>query len=93
MPVLIILSLIALGTLVPHGAAYADEFGERFYGQTPQGLGDFAAEEAEISDIATEDISEDLDNIMPAAGEEETNTDAIDADASGDVTFCTPGPC
>tara|TARA_R110002072_G_scaffold64825_5_gene160926 strand:- start:559 stop:819 length:261 start_codon:yes stop_codon:yes gene_type:complete len=53
------------------GVAMADEFGERFYNQAPQALGDYTMAASEIPDIAMDDMAQDLQNIMPAAGEED----------------------
>lgn len=50
-------------------AAIADEFGDRFYNQTPPGLADGTGEAEEIPDIAMDDAAQDMQNIMPAAGE------------------------
>lgn len=50
-------------------AASADEFGERFSNKAPSGLGDYTAEETEFPDIAMDEMAEELQNIMPAAGE------------------------
>lgn len=50
--------------------SFADEFGDRFYNQAPAGLGDYTAESHEIPDIAMDDVAKDLQDIMPAAGEE-----------------------
>ena len=50
----------------------ADEFGARFYAQAPRGLGDYTAPEVAVQNVASDDkVAEDLQNIMPAAGEEE----------------------
>ncbi len=48
-----------------------DEFGARFYNKAPAGLGDYTAPEDEFPDIAMDDIANSLQNIMPAAGDEE----------------------
>ena len=74
MRVLFILAVLFFVSFVSY-AAYADEFGDRFHTQTPQGLGDFSVEDGEVSDVAMEDISENLDNIMPASGEENSTVD------------------
>ncbi len=60
---------IGIGLSAPTFAA--DEYGERFYNQTPQGMADYTAEEEEIPAIAMDDVAADLQEIMPAAGEEE----------------------
>ncbi len=52
------------------GSVMADDFGDRFYNQAPAGLGDFTAETHEIPDIAMDDVAKDLQEIMPAAGED-----------------------
>ncbi len=60
--------------------AQADEYGERFYNQAPKGLGDFSSAETETPDIAMDDAAQDLQDVMPAAGEEEeqqTSSEAI----------------
>lgn len=55
--------------------AHADEFGERFYGEAPAGLGDFTAPATQTQDIAQDETTaEELQEIMPAAGEEEPET-------------------
>ncbi len=75
MHILIILLAVTLGIALPN-IALADDFGARFYNQAPKGLGDYTAPESEIPDIAMDDMAEDLQNIMPAAGEEE-NAEAV----------------
>ncbi len=63
---IIALSLLTsvIGMSIP---AYADEFGPRFYNKTPAGLADYTIEET--PDIAMDEMAEDLQDIMPAAGE------------------------
>lgn len=57
------------------GVALADEFGERFYNHAPEALGDFTSTHTEMPEIAKDDamdsLAKDLQDIMPAAGEEE----------------------
>ena len=52
--------------------AFDDGFGDRFYNQAPQALGDYTAEETEIQDVAMDDIANDLQSIQPASGDEDT---------------------
>lgn len=59
--------LIALFFLAPH-AVMAEEFGEYFYDQTPSGMAEFTVESE--PDIAMDEIAQDLEQIMPASGEE-----------------------
>lgn len=55
----------------------ADDFGPRFYNQAPQALGDFTVESEEIENIAMdENLAEELEEIVPAAGEQEKNIDS-----------------
>lgn len=62
------------------GASHADEFGERFYAKAPAALGDFTAQPVEIDAVAQEEqTAKDLQNIMPAAGEEENDENAPEA--------------
>ncbi len=49
--------------------ASADEYGERFYNNTPAGMAEFTLPD-ETVDIAMDDAAADLQDIMPAAGEE-----------------------
>lgn len=56
--------------------ATADDFGPRFDNKAPKGLGDYTAPEHEISDVAMDDVAKDLQDIMPAAGEEMEETPA-----------------
>ena len=77
MQIMMILSAMVIIGLMPHSAS-ADEFGDRFYNQAPSGLGDFTAEVVEMPDIAMDDIAAELQDIMPAAGEEESVSDAVD---------------
>ncbi len=65
---LLLLSLLANFTFA--SASLADDFGERFYNEPPKGLGDFTAESDEIPDIAMDEAAKDLQDIMPAAGDE-----------------------
>lgn len=65
------LAIFTILVSLTSGIAMADEFGERFYNQAPQALGDYTMDASEIPDIAMDDMAQDLQNIMPAAGEEE----------------------
>ncbi len=77
MQILLILFVIVISGFVPNGA-HADEFGDRFYNQAPQGLGDYEMEEeAEIQFISMDDIAKNLQDIMPAAGDEEVASPEI----------------
>lgn len=53
--------------------AFDDGFGERFYNNAPSSLGEHEAPIEEIPDIAMDEMAEQLQNILPAAGEEESN--------------------
>lgn len=57
--------------------AHADEFGERFHNETPQGLADYTVETTETPAIAFDTDASALDEISPAAGEE-AETQATD---------------
>ncbi len=65
----VLLVMVAVG-FTPFTVS-ADEFGERFSNKAPSGLGDYTAEETEFPDIAMDDMAEALQDIMPAAGEED----------------------
>lgn len=73
--------ILVLGTVIlmfSPFAVQADEFGERFYSQAPAGLGDFTASPTQTQDIAKDDTTaQELQEIMPAAGEEEPETPEI----------------
>ena len=56
--------------------ATADDFGTRFNNKAPKGLGDYTAPEHEISDVAMDEAAKDLQDIMPASGEETEETPA-----------------
>ena len=49
--------------------ASADEYGERFYNNTPAGMAEYTVPSYETPDIAMDDVAADLQDIMPAAGE------------------------
>lgn len=49
---------------------FADEYGERFYNNTPAGMAEYSVPSQETPDIAMDDMASDLQDIMPAAGEE-----------------------
>lgn len=68
----IILSVFTIIAFMPY-VAFADEFGERFYSETPSGLGEYNVTSVEIQDIAMDEVAEDLQDVMPAAGEESEN--------------------
>ncbi len=51
-------------------SANADEYGERFYNQTPVGMADYTVPEQQM--IAMDDVATQMQDIMPAAGEERT---------------------
>ncbi|PCJ97029.1 MAG: hypothetical protein COA45_10435 [Zetaproteobacteria bacterium] len=74
MQIFMILAAVTMIGFVPNSVS-ADEFGDRFYNQAPQGLGDYTAEDVEVLDIAMDDIAESLQDIMPAAGDEELTSD------------------
>ena len=64
--------MIAMFMVLPHVAS-ANEFGDMFYNQTPAGMADYTAPETESSDIAMDEMAKDMQDIMPAAGEEEVS--------------------
>jgi len=64
--------MIAMFMVLPH-VALANEFGDMFYNQTPAGMADYTAPETESSDIAMDEMAKDMQDIMPAAGEEEVS--------------------
>ena len=75
-----ILGLAAITAILLLGVsanAWADEYGERFYAETPRGMADFTVPE-ETGDIALDDMAADLQDIMPAAGEEATEEAIVD---------------
>lgn len=51
----------------------ADEYGDRFYNQTPVGMAEYPSFSNEMPDIAMDDIADELQNIKPAAGIESNN--------------------
>lgn len=62
-------AMTILGVISLSFSAHADDFGPRFDDTTPPGLADYTVEET--PDIAMDDMAKDLQDIMPAAGEEE----------------------
>lgn len=67
---ILVLSAVVLMMVSPC-VAHADEFGTRFYGHAPAGLGDFTAPKTQTQDIAADESTAiELQKIMPAAGEE-----------------------
>ncbi len=54
-----------------HASDVMDEFGPRFHGEAPAGLGEFDAPSQEFPDIAMDDAAQDMQDIMPAAGDEQ----------------------
>lgn len=72
-----ILTLLAGFVFITPQNALADDFGERFTGETPAGLAEGTYEPEEAPAVAQDSTAEDLQDIMPAAGdEEETLNDA-----------------
>lgn len=69
-------TLTVLGTVMLSSAAFADDFGPRFDEKTPPGLADYTVPEE--ANIAMDEAAEDLQNIIPASGEEEISEDAQD---------------
>ncbi len=69
--------IVGIFVVTPASTSYAfdDGFGDRFYNQAPAALGEYEveAEEAEMQDIAMDDLASELQNIQPAAGEEEAS--------------------
>jgi hypothetical protein len=55
--------------------ASADEYGERFYNNTPAGMAEYTVPPHETQDIAMDDMATDLQDIKPAAGEEAAKSD------------------
>ena len=77
MQILLVLFVMIVGGFVSN-IALADEFGDRFYNQAPQGLGEYTMEEEiEIQFISMDDIAKNLQDIMPAAGDEEVASPEI----------------
>ena len=72
---------LCLGSITSH----ADEYGERFYNQTPKGMADFTANPHEIPDIAMDEIADSLQDIMPAAGDESTDVPVDEQDIHSDT--------
>ncbi|MDH5722892.1 MAG: hypothetical protein OEY94_06190 [Alphaproteobacteria bacterium] len=66
--------LIGFFVITSQGVIAADEFGSRFTGETPAGMAEGTYEPEETPAVAMDDPAEDLQDIMPAAGEEEEPT-------------------
>lgn len=64
------IALVITGVVGLSLSAHADGFGPRFYNQTPPGLADYTVEET--PDIAMDDLAKELNEIMPATGEEQS---------------------
>lgn len=79
-----------LASLVIMHHACADDYGERFYNQTPTGLAEYSVSSHETPDIAMDDAARELQNIMPAAGDEET-TPISEEEAKKENTEEDPG--
>ncbi len=75
-----VFTLIFSLTGAPISYAYDDGFGDRFYNNAPSGLGDHNAEEEPSQDIAMDDLAESLQDIQPAAGDEEQDIEAEEAE-------------
>lgn len=74
-----VVTALAFISLLPLQARAADEFGNRFYGHAPAALGDYTAKPAQ--DIAQdEELAKELQNIMPAAGDEHADKAEDSAD-------------
>lgn len=75
------LGLLSVATVLFFGftqSTHADEYGERFYNHTPTGMAEYTAPSYETPDIAMDDIAAELQDIMPAAGDEtETEEEEI----------------
>ncbi len=56
-------------------AALADEFGDRFYSQTPTGLGEHTVIETESPEVAMDNLAKEVQEISPASGESNTPSD------------------
>jgi len=79
---LFILSVVYVAVSGACFPAHADDFGPRFYGQAPKALQPLPFMRSEEA-VAMEDAAEELQNIMPAAGElEDTALDADSQDSS-----------
>tara|TARA_B100001989_G_scaffold252100_1_gene233114 strand:- start:4578 stop:4856 length:279 start_codon:yes stop_codon:yes gene_type:complete len=67
----ILTAFLVIGLLTAHNALAADEFGENFTGETPAGLaeGNYAPEKSQA--IAMDEEAVRLQDIIPAAGDEE----------------------
>lgn len=67
---------VCCALIMPAGAN-ADDFGPRFWNKAPAGLGDYTAPNAPVQNMAQTDeadqTAEDLQKIMPAAGEEKAD--------------------
>jgi len=63
--------LLIFGIMVSAQNVRADEFGERFYNQTPKGMADYTVPQDEDADIAMDEAAQQMQDIMPAAGDEE----------------------
>ena len=70
-----IVAMMAIGTTFP-AQAFDDGFGDRFYNQSPAAFGEHTDEGHEVQDIAMDDIAIELQNIKPAAGDEEEAVEA-----------------
>ncbi len=69
----VILSVLSVTATASY--AFDDGFGDRFYNQAPQALGEYKAEDTEMPDIAMDDFARELQEIQPASGEEELATE------------------
>ncbi|MGH1403961.1 MAG: hypothetical protein ACRBDL_06935 [Alphaproteobacteria bacterium] len=70
------LSVFFIGIGLSSPVSAADEYGDRFYNQTPKGLADYTVEEDSMPNIAMDDMAADLQEIMPAAGDGDVPADA-----------------
>lgn len=66
---------LLLGCFFASTYVYADEYGDRFYSETPRGMQDFTVEEEPAIAMDMDEAAKELRDIMPAAGEEDVADD------------------
>lgn len=70
--------VITLTHFASSAMAFDDGFGDRFYNQGHAALGDYQSESEFIPEVAMDDLAQDLQDIMPAAGEDTTSQEEGD---------------
>lgn len=75
---LFIIMLSVLSVTATASNAFDDGFGDRFYNQAPQALGEYTTEDSEVPDIAMDDFARELQEIQPASGEEDATSSSED---------------